>query len=79
MENAEKINKQLDNETDLYHNKQFLETVFNGITEQICVISKNFKILWANKTFLEQSKCEAEEGRGRAAEAGSYGPPHGAI
>ena len=52
-------------ETELYSNKQFLETAFNGITEQICVISKDFKILWANKTFLEQSQCEAEEIIGR--------------
>ena len=40
-------------EAELFKTKQFLERVVNGIAEQIIVISKDFKILWANKTFLE--------------------------
>jgi diguanylate cyclase (GGDEF)-like protein len=52
-------------EEELYRNKQFLEGVVNGITEQICVISRDFKILWANKTFLEQFKEGNQEVIGR--------------
>lgn len=63
------INKQLHSEieerkkleSELFKTKQFLENIVNGITEQIILISKDFKILWANKTFLEQFNCTMEE------------------
>ena len=63
------INKQLHSEieerkkleSELYTTKQFLENIVNGITEQIILISKDFKILWANKTFLEQFGCTIED------------------
>ncbi|MFA5095853.1 MAG: PAS domain-containing protein [Candidatus Omnitrophota bacterium] len=52
-------------EAELYEVKQFLENIVNGITEQITVISKDFKILWANKTFLEQFGCKLEDLKGK--------------
>lgn len=52
-------------EEELFRNKQFLENVVNGITEQICVISKDFTIRWANRTFLEHFKCELKDVVGR--------------
>lgn len=63
------INKQLHTEieerkkleSELFETKQFLENIVNGITEQIILISKDFKILWANKTFLEQFGCKMED------------------
>ncbi|MDD5562017.1 MAG: PAS domain-containing protein [Candidatus Omnitrophica bacterium] len=63
------INKQLHSEieerkkleSELFKTKQFLENIVNGITEQIMLISKDFKILWANKTFLEQFNCKMED------------------
>lgn len=71
------VNKQLRHEIDqrraleaeLYSNQQFLEAVFNGITEEICVVSKDFKILWANKTFLDQFHGTAQEVIGRSCHA----------
>lgn len=67
------INKQLRSEieerkkiaSELYLTKQFLENIVNGITEQIILISKDFKILWANKTFLEQFGCTIEDLSGK--------------
>jgi PAS domain S-box-containing protein len=67
------INKQLRSEieerkkleSELFRTKQFLENIVNGITEQIMVISKDFKILWANKTFLEQYGCRLEDLSGK--------------
>lgn len=41
--------------------RQQLENIVNGIEEQIILISKDFKILWANKTFLEQYGCKEGE------------------
>jgi two-component system cell cycle response regulator len=57
----DEINQRRTLEAELYSNKQFLEAVFNGITDQICVVSKDFKILWANKTFLDQFNGKAGE------------------
>lgn len=63
------INKQLRSEieerrkieSELYITKQFLENIVNGITEQIMLVSRDFKILWANKTFLDQFGCTMKE------------------
>lgn len=63
------INKQLHCEieerkklaSELFKTKQFLENIVNGITEQIILVSKDFKILWANKTFLDQFGCKIED------------------
>jgi PAS domain S-box-containing protein len=52
-------------EAELYKVKQFLENIVNGITEQIILVSKDFKILWANKTFLDQFGCKIEDVAGR--------------
>lgn len=67
------INKQLHSEieerkkleSELFKTKQFLENIVNGITEQIILISKDFKILWANKTFLDQLGCKMEDLSGK--------------
>ncbi len=60
------INKQLHSEieerkkleSELFQTKQFLENIVEGITEEISIVSKDFKILWANKTFLDQYGCK---------------------
>jgi len=52
-------------ESELYKVKQFLENIVNGITEQIILVSKDFKILWANKTFLEQYGCKMDDLSGK--------------
>lgn len=51
-------------ESELYEVKQFLENIVNGITEQIILVSRDFKILWANKTFLDQYGCKLDELKG---------------
>jgi diguanylate cyclase (GGDEF)-like protein/PAS domain S-box-containing protein len=74
------INKQLRHEieerksleAELHRNRQFLESVVNGITEQICVISRDLKIVWANKTFLDQFDVKAEEVIGRTCHAATH-------
>jgi len=48
-------------EEELYKTKQFLDDIVNGITEQILLISKDFQVLWANKTFLNQYSCKMDE------------------
>jgi len=52
-------------ESELYRVKQFLENIVNGITEQIILVSRDFKILWANKTFLEHFGCTIDELAGK--------------
>lgn len=87
------INKQLRSEIDerkrleseLFKTKQFLENIVNGITEQIMLVSKDMKILWANKTFLEQFGCELKDLSGKYCYALTHGlqspcqPPHDAC
>jgi len=46
---------------ELNNIRQRLESIVDGIKEQIILISKDFKILWANKTFLEQFGCTKQE------------------
>jgi PAS domain S-box-containing protein len=84
------INKQLRSEieerkkieSELYITKQFLENIVNGIAEQIILLSKDFKILWANKTFLEQFGCTMKELAGNYCYAVTHNlqspcqPPH---
>lgn len=53
-------------ESELYKVKQFLENIVNGITEQIILVSRDFKILWANKTFLDQFGCKIDDLKGRS-------------
>jgi PAS domain S-box-containing protein len=45
--------------------RQMLEDVTQGITESILLISKDFKIIWANKTALEQVGLTLSEIAGR--------------
>ncbi len=52
-------------ESELYKVNQFLENIVNGITEQIILVSKDFKILWANKTFLNQFGCKIDDLTGK--------------
>jgi|GEM_PF-2033376 len=67
---------------ELNKTRQFLETIVNGITEQIILISKDFKVLWANKTLLEQFNCNLEDILGRSCHAVTHNqttpcqPPH---
>lgn len=51
----------LDLQADLINTKLMLETILNGISEGVLLISKNFKIVWANKALLESSGCKTEE------------------
>ncbi len=46
---------------ELNNTRQRLESIVDGIKEQIILVSKDFKILWANKTFLEQFRCTRQE------------------
>jgi two-component system sensor histidine kinase/response regulator len=48
-------------EKQLCESKEILEKVTQGITEGIFLISKDFKILWANKTAVEQAGTKIEE------------------
>ncbi|QWR76139.1 ATP-binding protein [Candidatus Magnetomonas plexicatena] len=41
---------------DLKQTKLLLETVANGITDEILLITKDYKILWANKTVQKETK-----------------------
>jgi len=47
--------------TELAETKQILETIVHGITDGILLISKDFKIIWANKTMLKSAGCLQEE------------------
>ncbi|MCX5678701.1 MAG: PAS domain S-box protein [Candidatus Omnitrophica bacterium] len=46
---------------ELAETKQTLETIVNGITDGILLISKDFKIIWANKAMLKKAGCLSEE------------------
>lgn len=46
---------------ELAETKQILETIVNGITDGILLISKDFKILWANRAILKEMGCLPEE------------------
>jgi PAS domain S-box-containing protein len=84
------INKQLHSEieqrkkleSELFERKQFLENIVNGIAEQIILVSKDFKILWANKTFLDQFGCKMKDLSGKYCYAVTHNlqsscqPPH---
>lgn len=67
------INKQLHSEiehrkkleAELNEKSQLLETILSGITEQIILLTKDFKIKWANKTFLEQFGLSIEDISGK--------------
>ena len=50
---------------ELAETKQILETIVNGITDGILLISKDFKVLWANKAILKETGCLPEEIIGR--------------
>jgi PAS domain S-box-containing protein/putative nucleotidyltransferase with HDIG domain len=48
-------------EKELSETKQFLENIVDGIADEILLISKDFKILWANKAFLNRTGYKIEE------------------
>lgn len=48
-------------EKELTLQKQMLEDITQGITESIMLLSKDFKILWANKAALRQTGLSLEE------------------
>ncbi|MEW6117493.1 MAG: diguanylate cyclase [Nitrospirota bacterium] len=49
------INERRQAERELSESKQMLEDIAQGITESILLLSKDFKILWANKAALEET------------------------
>lgn len=48
-------------EQELFESKQMLDDITQGITESILLLSKDFKILWANKAALEQTGLSMDE------------------
>ena len=50
---------------ELRASRQILETTTQGITDSILLLSKDFEILWANKTGLEGNGREIAEGLGK--------------
>ncbi|HTZ11478.1 MAG TPA: diguanylate cyclase [Candidatus Margulisiibacteriota bacterium] len=50
-----------------------LESIVDGIDEQIILISNDFKVLWANKTFRQQYDCSPEELSGKTCYALTHG------
>lgn len=48
-------------ESDLSQTKQILETIVQGITDGIMLISKDFKIVWANRAILKDTDCLPED------------------
>lgn len=48
-------------EKEASRQKQILEDITQGITESIMLLSKDFKILWANKSALQQTGLSMEE------------------
>ena len=51
--------------SELIHSKQTLETVTEGISDSILLISNDFKIIWANKTAIKQTGQTLEELKGK--------------
>ena len=49
------INESKQVEKELKKSKEMLENITQGITEDILLLSKDLKILWANKTAMEKS------------------------
>jgi len=56
--------------------KLFLETLFDGIDEEILVIAPDYTVLDANKAFLKRRGADREEIRGRKCYEISYNLPH---
>lgn len=48
-------------ESKLTKSKQMLESITQGVTEGIMLLSKDFKILWANKAAIQQTGLSMEE------------------
>lgn len=46
---------------ELAETKQILETIVNGITDGILLISKDLQVIWANKAILKEMGCLPEE------------------
>ncbi|MDD5730699.1 MAG: PAS domain-containing sensor histidine kinase [Candidatus Omnitrophica bacterium] len=49
----------------LEETKSMLESITHGITEEILLLTKDYKILWANNTFLEQIGEKLEDVKGK--------------
>ncbi|MDP2858534.1 MAG: PAS domain S-box protein, partial [Bacillota bacterium] len=48
-------------EAQLRESKQTLEDMARGISDGILLLSKDFKVLWANEAALKQSGCEIDQ------------------
>jgi PAS domain S-box-containing protein len=55
------INERKQVERELKKSKEILENITQGITEDILLLSKDLKILWANKTAMEKSIHDNEK------------------
>ncbi len=51
--------KQMEN--NLKDSKKMLESITQGITDEVLLLSKDFKIIWANNTILKQAKLELKD------------------
>ncbi len=61
------------NNEPLSEARQMLEDVADGITESILLISRDYRILWANKAALRQTGFEARELIGRHCHEATHG------
>jgi PAS domain S-box-containing protein len=46
---------------ELFESKRLMEDVTQGITEGIMLLTKDFRIIWANKALMRQTGCRAED------------------
>jgi hypothetical protein len=56
-----RLNACKDVQEELIGKKLILETILNGFSEGIFLLSKYFKIIWANRALLESSEYKAKE------------------
>ncbi|TAN43921.1 MAG: PAS domain S-box protein [Nitrospirae bacterium] len=57
----EDITERKQAEKDMVSAKQMLEDITDGITESILLLSKDFKVVWANKASLKQTGLSIKE------------------
>ncbi len=55
------VSRLKDTSRELFNAKQMLEEITGGISESILLISKDFKVLWGNKTALRQTGLTLRE------------------
>ena len=55
------ITERREAQDDLYKSWQMFETIVNGITDPVLLLSTDFKIIWANKASIQQFGLTIEE------------------